>query len=128
MAELGQFPLVGADDSFVRLPPFAWLRRNFSEKQFAARANDLNTMRALTLAGLGITLLPGDQYCEDLVHLFPVDPPFSGQLWLLTHPDLRHVARIRTFMEFLGDSLRADPRLGPRVPVAAAAPPDSTKG
>jgi hypothetical protein len=32
-------------------------------------------------------------------------------LWLLTHPDLRHVARIKTFMEFLSERLRNDPRL-----------------
>jgi DNA-binding transcriptional LysR family regulator len=121
MADLGGFPLIGADDSFVRLPPFAWLRRSFPDQQFVARANDLGTMRALTLAGMGLAVMPGDQYCTDLVHLFPIDPPFSGQLWLLTHPDLRHVARIRTFMDFLADSIRGDPRLLPRALAAPAA-------
>lgn len=115
MAELGNYPLIGADDGFVRLAPFAWMRRTFAEAQFAARAGDIATLRALTLAGLGVTLLPGDQYCPDLVHLFPVEPAFVGQLWLLTHPDLRHVARIRSFMDFLAESLRADPRIAPRA-------------
>jgi DNA-binding transcriptional LysR family regulator len=115
MADLGRFPLIGPDDGFMRLPPFAWLRRNFPDRQFVALANDLGSMRALTLAGLGLALLPGDQYCPELVHLFPVEPPFAGQLWLLTHPDLRHVARIRAFMDFLADSLRGDPRLLPRA-------------
>jgi DNA-binding transcriptional LysR family regulator len=119
MADLGNFPLIGADDGFVRLPPYAWLRRTFAEGQFAARAGDIATIRALTLAGLGVTVLPGDQYCSELVHLFPVEPAFVGQLWLLTHPDLRHVARIRSFMDFLAESLRADPRIAPRaLPVA----------
>lgn len=123
MADLGNFPLVGADDGFVRLAPFAWLRRTFDERQFAARAGDIATLRALTLAGLGVTVLPGDQYCTELVHLFPLEPAFVGQLWLLTHPDLRHVARIRTFMDFLADSLRADPRLAPRaLPAGSPAP------
>lgn len=122
MDDLGRFPLIGADDSLVRLPPFAWLRRNFPERQFVARANDLGTMRALTLAGMGLTVMPGDQYCTDLMHLFPLDPAFSGQLWLLTHPDLRHVARIRAFMDFLAESIRADPRLLPRAIVASVAP------
>jgi DNA-binding transcriptional LysR family regulator len=127
MADLGRFPLIGADDGFMRLPPFAWLRRTFPDRQFAARANDLGTMRALTLAGMGLAVLPGDQYCPDLEHLFPVEPAFAGQLWLLTHPDLRHVARIRAFMEFLTDAIRTDPRLLPRaigMPPPAAPRPD----
>jgi DNA-binding transcriptional LysR family regulator len=109
--DLERLPLLGADDSFMRLPAFAWLRRNFPERQFVARAGDLATLRALTLAGLGFTLLPGDQQGPELVHLFPVEPRFVGQLWLLTHPDLRHVARIRAFMEFVAEALRGDPRL-----------------
>jgi DNA-binding transcriptional LysR family regulator len=131
MADLGRFPLIGADDSFMRLPPFAWLRRTFPDRQFAARANDLGTMRALTLAGMGLAVLPGDQYCPDLEHLFPVEPAFAGQLWLLTHPDLRHVARIRAFMEFLADAIRTDPRLLPRAiggPRQAAPRPNRPAG
>jgi DNA-binding transcriptional LysR family regulator len=131
MADLGRFPLIGADDSFVRLPPFAWLRRTFPDRQFAARANDLGTMRALTLAGMGLAVLPGDQYCPDLEHLFPVEPAFAGQLWLLTHPDLRHVARIRAFMDFLADAVRSDPRLLPRaigMPPPTARRPDRPVG
>jgi DNA-binding transcriptional LysR family regulator len=122
MADLARFPLIGADDGFLRLPPFAWLRRTFPDRQFAARASDLGTMRALTLAGMGIAVLPGDQYCEDLVHLFPLEPPFTGQLWLLTHPDLRRVARIKAFMDFIADAVRGDPRLQARALPAARKP------
>jgi DNA-binding transcriptional LysR family regulator len=122
MADLARFPLIGADDGFLRLPPFAWLRRTFPDRQFAARASDLGTMRALTLAGMGIAVLPGDQYCEDLVHLFPLEPPFTGQLWLLTHPDLRRVARIKAFMDFIADAVRGDPRLLARALPAARKP------
>ena len=63
------------------------------------------------LVGVGLALLPSDQHLPDLQRLFPVEPRFTGELWLLTHPDLRHVARIKTFMEFLTERLRSDPRL-----------------
>jgi len=36
-------------------------------------------------------------------------PPLDGlasELWLLTHRDLRHVARVRAFMDFMDRTLR----------------------
>jgi len=35
----------------------------------------------------------------------PIDA-LTTQLWLLTHPDLRHVARVRAFMEAITEVLR----------------------
>ena len=32
-------------------------------------------------------------------------PELRSELWLLTHPDLRSVARIRAFMDFAGDAI-----------------------
>jgi len=111
MAELAGHALVGPDRAFMRVPMFDWMRNHFPDAQFVAFANDLITMRALTLTGMGIAFLPNDQSHADLVHLFPVEPAYIGSLWLLTHPDLRHVARIQVFMDYLAERLRADPRL-----------------
>ena len=74
------------------------------------------TMAALASEAVGLALLPSDQQTPRLQRLFAVEPRFSGQLWLLTHPDLRQVARIRTFMEFLAERLRSDPRLTEPAP------------
>jgi DNA-binding transcriptional LysR family regulator len=35
------------------------------------------------------------------VRLAPPEPRFAADLWLLTHPDLRHAARVRVFLDFL---------------------------
>ena len=32
--------------------------------------------------------------------LAPPDPALESGLWLLTHPDLRHTARVRAFLDF----------------------------
>ena len=70
----------------------------------------VNTMLGLTeaiQAGIGIGILPcfiGDKV-QGLVRLTQ-PPPNNGQgLWLLTHPDLRHAARIRAFMDHAGAEL-----------------------
>jgi DNA-binding transcriptional LysR family regulator len=59
--------------------------------------------------GLGAIPMPcfwGDSENE-LVRL--IDPPeeLTMDLWLLTHPDLRHTARVRALMTFLHDSLQS---------------------
>ena len=111
MDDLASQALIGAEASFLRVAPFAWLEKTFGEARIVARANDLNTMAALAVAGIGIALLPSDQSRPGLRRLFPLQPAFPAALWLLTHPDLRGVARIQAFSDFLSAKLRDEPRL-----------------
>lgn len=113
MDELIGHPMIGAEASLLRLPAFAWLEATHGESAFVARASDLGSMAALAEAGLGLALLPIDQQAEALVPLFPVEPRQESHLWLLTHPDLRHVARLRVFSDHLIEHLRNDPALQP---------------
>jgi DNA-binding transcriptional LysR family regulator len=60
-------------------------------------------------AGLGIGHLPcfiGDRSPE-LVRLGTPVPEFSADLWLLTHPDLRHSPRVRVFLDFVAGEVAA---------------------
>jgi DNA-binding transcriptional LysR family regulator len=68
-------------------------------------------MAAMIAAGLGIGILPADQHRKGLERLFRLEPSFTSVLWLLTHADLRNVARVRALSNHLFDELRADPRL-----------------
>jgi DNA-binding transcriptional LysR family regulator len=111
MADLDQHALIGSDQGLARVPVFAHLRRRFPPERFAATTNDLATMAALSASGLGLALLPADQREDGLVPLFPVDPPYASEIWILTHPDLRRVPRIRALSRFLFDYLRSDPAL-----------------
>lgn len=112
MADLNEHALIGADRSFQRVPVFMWLHRQFADARFVAFTSELSTMIALAEQGLGLTLIPGDLGPDSLELLFPVEPRFESTLWLLTHPDLRHVGRVKAFMDFVTERLRADPRLG----------------
>ncbi|MGW5957645.1 LysR family transcriptional regulator [Methylorubrum thiocyanatum] len=64
----------------------------------------LNTVQGLCEAiceGIGIGPLPcyrGDRIAG-LRRLSGPDPELAASLWLLTHPDLRHAARVRAFMD-----------------------------
>lgn len=112
LADLTGNALIGGDENLQRLPPFAWLHNAVPKEQFVATANDLNTVAAMIASGLGIGVLPSDQDRPGIERLFQLDARFSSDIWLLTHPDLRQVARVRTFSQFLFDELREDSLLG----------------
>jgi DNA-binding transcriptional LysR family regulator len=67
----------------------------------------VNTMLGLAEAvagGAGLALLPcfvGDTVAG-LTRLCPPLPELEGELWLLTHPDLRNTARVRAFLDYCG--------------------------
>ncbi len=58
-------------------------------------------MASFVKEGQGLALLPDDQQQPGLIKLFPFETGESGGLWLLTHPDLRHVERIKLVMQHL---------------------------
>ncbi|MBZ5486251.1 LysR family transcriptional regulator [Halomonas aquamarina] len=73
-----------------------WMRN----KNTCYRLDSMLAMQMAARQGAGITVLPcymGD--ADDILQ--KISPPIDAlttQLWLLTHPDLRHVARVRAFM------------------------------
>jgi DNA-binding transcriptional LysR family regulator len=59
--------------------------------------------------GVGVGLLPTFM-ADRLPELLPVSdviPELSVPVWMLTHPDLRETARVRAFMQHVGDALAA---------------------
>jgi DNA-binding transcriptional LysR family regulator len=68
-------------------------------------------MQSMVRSGLGVTLLPC--YVADLdPSLRRADPdPVPGvsfDLWILYHPDVRRVSRIRLFADFIADVIGSD--------------------
>jgi len=103
LQDLHHHPIIGADATLMRLDAFQWLESEF-QAGVVARANDLSTMAALAKAGIGHALLPSDQQEDGLKRLFRL-PELSSELWLLTHPDLRQVQRIKAVWEGLAMSI-----------------------
>jgi DNA-binding transcriptional LysR family regulator len=105
-SDLAMARFIGAEQTLMRLQAFQWLEKHHGDR-IVARANDLSTMAALAKAGVGVTLLPSDQRESGLKRLYRV-PGLTGELWLLTHPDLRHVQRIRAVWDALIDAIGED--------------------
>jgi DNA-binding transcriptional LysR family regulator len=98
---------IGFEESLSHLRSARWLGANVADSRVVYRANSLLALRAAARAGMGVAALPC--YLADpdsklrRVHAPLADMEVS--LWLLTHPDLRRVARIRTLLDFLARQL-----------------------
>ena len=70
-------------------------------ERVALRINTVQGLCEAIVEGVGIGPLPcyrGDRIAA-LRRLSGPEPDLAGSLWLLTHPDLRHAARVRAFMD-----------------------------
>ncbi len=61
-------------------------------------------MAAYAETGQGLAILPSDQQRPEIKKLFAFESGETSELWLLTHPDLRHVERIKLVMQHLAKS------------------------
>ena len=92
--------LIGATGVLSRLSAFIWLDKNFAN-QVITRCDDLTAMSYFVESGQGLAFLPDDQSRPELIRLFGVQEISPSNLWLLTHPDLRNVQRIKLVMNYL---------------------------
>lgn len=99
LSKLKDLSLIGADADLMRLPVFQWLEKEFGQSVIA-RSNDLSTIAAMAMSGMGYAVLPSDQNEKGLERVLKI-PNAEGALWILTHPDLRNVARIKVVWDAL---------------------------
>ncbi len=98
--QLNRHALIGATGNIRNLPAYIWLDKNLPQ-QIKTRCDELFAMAAFVEAGQGLALLPDDQRRPGIVKLFDFEAGENSDLWLLTHPDLRHVERIKLVMQYL---------------------------
>ena len=98
---------IGYDASLSHLAAARWLAANVPDTRIGYRADTLLAMRAAARAGIGLALLPC--FLADpepaLFRVQPPDPALATGLWLLTHPELRRVPRVRVFLDHMAEAL-----------------------
>ena len=84
-----------------------WFRAHLGQSQVRVRVDIFNAKAAMLRTGIGVGVLP--TFMEDRhPELVAVSAPIAElaqPVWMLTHPDLRRTARVRAFMQFVGDAL-----------------------
>lgn len=100
---------VGPDERMAYRPLDAWMASKGADGRCRYRTDTLLGMRAAVRDGIGAAVLPcylGDGDAR-LVRLGGPVPELATDVWLLTHPDLRGVARIRALTGFIADAVHA---------------------
>jgi len=97
---------VGWDEGLGPPGVAAWMRRHVPAAAVKYRANSLLNQFAAVRAGIGVGALPCFLGDRGLARLAPPEPDMASELWLLSHRDLRHSARVRALSDFLFRELR----------------------
>ncbi len=79
-----------------------WLKEHVDPHRIVYRTNTMIGLAEAAAGGIGLALLPCfvGAAVPGLAQLGPTLPELEGELWLLTHPDLRNTARVRAFMDY----------------------------
>lgn len=112
-AELGRYDLIGAERHLKGIASVDWLNRTAPDS-IVYRTNSLLNQMVAAKAGIGLALLPC--YLADpepgLVRAAPVPiDDLRGELWIVTHADLKRTARVRAFFDIVGAGLAREPGL-----------------
>lgn len=100
---------IGAEESLASAMCSDKLRQMFPQAKFHYQVNTLMGIFTALLNDMGIGLLfcfMGDSE-PNLQRIYPPIPELTKDLWLLTHRDLRQVARISIFIDFIADALKS---------------------
>src|SRR5215467_3531572 len=90
-----------------------WLREYAGEKRIVYKINTMIGLAEAAAGGVGLALLPCyvGSAVAGLAQLSPPLPELEGELWLLTHPDLRNTARVRAFLDYCAEAIARRRRL-----------------
>jgi DNA-binding transcriptional LysR family regulator len=104
---------VSLGDNLAALKAVKFVHEHVPPERIGYRVNTVLGLAGAVEQGLGIGHLPcfiGDAR-PGLVRLGAPKPEFAADLWLLTHPDLRHSPRVRVFLDFLAEEVGKQRRL-----------------
>ena len=104
---------IGPDESLAHLESAKWMRQHVRPDRIVMRVDNLVGLVDAVAAGVGVGLLlcPLADRRKELVRLQEPLRQMDTQIWVLTHPDLKHVARIRALTDFLFERLSVDTKL-----------------
>ncbi len=101
---------LGLDESLAHLASHKWQRNRLPNATVAMTVNNLFGLLTGTRYGIGAALMPcfmGD--AESALRRITEPLPEAGSsIWILTHEDLRHTARVRAFMDHVAAGIIGD--------------------
>jgi DNA-binding transcriptional LysR family regulator len=106
----GKAAWVAPDDALPEHPSVLWRKKHFPKAAPTYRVNSILTVMELVALGLGVGLLPLflTRGRRDLAQLTEALDEGQTELWLLTHPESRHLRRVSTVYSHLAQQMALD--------------------
>ena len=119
--DLGRHALIGYVPEFLYSPELDYLGEVATGLDAILRSTSINVQYRAGASGAGIGVLPGFIGDQDpgLVQLFPDRIDIQRSFWLVTHSDMRRLARIEAVLAWLKDAAAG------RAPQSASSGPPS---
>lgn len=86
-----------------------WMQQQLAQARVRLRVDIFNAVASVLHTGIGVGVLPTfmEPRHPELVAVSEPIPQLAVPVWMLTHPDLRETARVRAFMQHVGDAVAA---------------------
>ena len=86
-----------------------WMQQQLAQARVRLRVDIFNAVASVLRTGIGVGVLPTfmEPRHPELVAVSEPIPQLAVPVWMLTHPDLRETARVRAFMQHVGDAVAA---------------------
>ncbi len=106
--EAGRTPWLAIDDAIPDHPSVAWRKRHFPKVMPTYFVNSLQILAEMVAMGMGVGILPVlmAQARTDLTLLRDLHDANQSELWVLTHPESRHLRRVAVVYGHLAQALR----------------------
>ena len=107
LATLAKLDWIAPDDSLSHHPSVTWRKNVLPKVAPRYRCNSVHSIAEAIRQGLGVGVAPlfmmdGDARMELL--LGPLDA-LETELWILAHPDVRHLQRVKLYFDYLREVL-----------------------
>jgi DNA-binding transcriptional LysR family regulator len=106
--EAGKSDWIAPDDALPEHPSVIWRKRHYPKAAPRYRVNSILSVLELVALGLGVGIVPLflAEGRSDVVRLTEALDECETELWLLTHPESRHLRRVGTVYSHLAQTLR----------------------
>lgn len=106
--EAGKADWVAPDDALPEHPSVVWRKRHFPKADPRYRVNSILSVLELVALGLGVGIVPLflAQGRSDVVRLTEPLDECETDLWLLTHPESRHLLRVGAVYAHLAQAMK----------------------
>jgi len=110
-----RLPWIVYEDGMLELPHAAWLQHKVKTEGGVAHVvvNDSELALHAVKAGLGRSLLPTfvGEMERGLTRLSGAEAVLERELWLLVHPELKHLARVKAVIAWIEEAVTSQLRI-----------------